>query len=174
MNWKLVKSNPNYEVSDTGLIRKIDGKNCGLWLSDGGYVLVRFSNPRKVYRVHRLVAEAFIENEKNLPIINHKDFVRSNNFVSILEWCTQWHNLNHSSISGRMPKNYWSGKRSPNARLNDIQVELIKNKYKEGGISWGRLGREFGVSKRTIGRIIRCEAYGIVEVSSLPQPPNGE
>ena len=70
MNWKLVKSNPNYEVSDTGLIRKIDGKNCGLWLSDGGYVLVRFSNPRKVYRVHRLVAEAFIENEKNLPTLS--------------------------------------------------------------------------------------------------------
>lgn len=42
--------------------------------------------------VHRLVAEAFIPNPNNYPIVNHKDENPSNNDISNLEWCTVAYN----------------------------------------------------------------------------------
>ena len=46
----------------------------------------------KNFRVHRLVAEAFIPNLNELPCINHKDENRKNNHFKNLEWCTYSYN----------------------------------------------------------------------------------
>lgn len=55
-------------------------------------VILSINGNKKTFRVHRLVAQAFIPNPHNLPYINHKDEVRSNNNVSNLEWCTPLYN----------------------------------------------------------------------------------
>lgn len=61
-----------------------------------GYLKVRLYNGKgsewKDFFVHRLVAEAFIPNPNNLPVINHKDENPANNHVSNLEWCTVQYN----------------------------------------------------------------------------------
>lgn len=50
-------------------------------------VLLKGHN-RKNYSIHRLVAEAFIPNPNDWPIVNHKDENKANNDISNLEWCT--------------------------------------------------------------------------------------
>jgi hypothetical protein len=161
MKWKSVKNyEERYEVSDCGIIRKVPCKSViGQWINDQGYCLVRLSNPRAVFRVHRLVADAFIPNPDLLPCVNHIDCVRHNNHACNLEWCTQSQNIEHSDRLGRMKRDYWKGKRSPNAKLSDQQADEIRQMYVKGNISWEKLAKMFKTNKRTIGRIVRRETY---------------
>ena len=46
--------------------------------------------------VHRMVAETFIPNPDNLPVINHINRDRTDNRVENLEWCTTEHNVIHA------------------------------------------------------------------------------
>lgn len=52
---------------------------------------------REPFLVHRLVAQAFIPNHKNLPDVNHKDENPTNNHVDNLEWCTKEYNNNYGN-----------------------------------------------------------------------------
>jgi hypothetical protein len=121
-------------------------------------------------RVHRLVAEAFLPNPGALPCVNHIDCNRSNNDVGNLEWCTQQQNLEHAGRLGRMQRNYWVGKRSPNASLGNGVADIIRARYQAGGASWASLSKEFGISKRSVGRIIRREHYLPLPKPLEPQP----
>lgn len=158
--WLAVQSTP-YEVSSFGRVRRVD-RVLKQWESDQGYMLVRLAGPRRVERVHRLVAEAFVPNPTRKPVVNHLDCDRVNNRAENLEWCTQIENLKHSSNLGRMQRDYWKGRRSPNAALSDAQVREIRRIYAEGQSSWESIGRLFEVSKRAIGRIVNGETYADV------------
>ena len=49
------------------------------------------------YKIHRLVASAFIPNPNNLPLINHKDENPRNNCAYNLEWCDNSYNVKYSA-----------------------------------------------------------------------------
>lgn len=53
------------------------------------------------YKVHRLVAEAFIPNPRNLPLVNHKDEDKGNNAADNLEWCTAEYNNKFGTRTNR-------------------------------------------------------------------------
>ena len=161
MAWQPLKGHEGlYEVSCAGNIRKCSGEHIGLWRNDQGYMIARLSQPRCMVRVHRAVAMAFIANHENKPCVNHIDNNRSHNISENLEWCTQAENLLHARIQNRLWQNqYWVGKRSPNAMLDDATVSDIREKHKQCAMSWQNLANLFGVSKRTIGRIVTRENY---------------
>lgn len=106
-----------YQVSNFGNVRSLDrylvfngtislrkGKVLTQHTEKKGYKVVTLSkdNKQKVYKVHRLVAEAFIQNPDNLPQVNHKDEDKTNNCVYNLEFCTQKYNLNYGTRTERM------------------------------------------------------------------------
>ena len=56
----------------------------------------------KQCHVHRLVANEFLENSQNLPMVNHKDETQNNNRVENLEWCTAKYNTNYGTLIKRI------------------------------------------------------------------------
>lgn len=96
-----------YQVSNFGRIKRkerTDSNNrthkeriMSPSMYSNGYMNVelRMNNKKRRTSVHRLVAEAFIDNPLNLPQINHKDENKANNHVSNLEWCTAQYNIRY-------------------------------------------------------------------------------
>lgn len=74
--------------------------------SNNGYLQVHLTKDGKMksFKIHRLVAMAFIPNPYNLPQVNHKDEDKCNNHVDNLEWCTQSYNLNYNDGQKRRAK----------------------------------------------------------------------
>lgn len=86
-----------YQISNLGNVK---GKKCILkqFVNQRGYFAVSLSkeDKRTSYRVHRLVANAFIPNPDNKPQVNHIDGDKSNNKAENLEWLTQSENMKHA------------------------------------------------------------------------------
>ena len=96
-----------YEVSDLGRVKSLKhGKEKILkpWNTNDGYLLVALCKDGHIKRtyVHRLVAEAFIQNPNNLKTVNHRDEVKTNNTVGNLEWMSLKDNLNYGTHNKRM------------------------------------------------------------------------
>lgn len=87
-----------------------------------GYLFVYLWKNNKSYRkyVHRLVAETFIPNHKNLPEVNHKDRNKKNNNVTNLEWMSRLENEQYKEkhISGSTPKQV----KQINEKTNEITI----------------------------------------------------
>ena len=105
-NWGRVKSFDRWVKSRNGSVRFCKGRILKPVTNDRGYLCVELwkNNKRKSCKVHRLVAEAFIPNPYNLPMINHRDEDKTNNRVENLEWCDAKYNSNYGTRNERLSK----------------------------------------------------------------------
>lgn len=97
-----------HQVSHNGVAhtRRYPGKILSRLLNNDGYWKVQLyrDNNCTSFFVHRLVAECFIPNPDNLPLVNHRNHVRSDARVKNLEWMTYEQNVAH----GRFDHTYRS------------------------------------------------------------------
>ena len=123
-----------YQVSNLGRIRSFKGqysKNkiiiLKLCINNRGYSVVSLSknNKHKSYKVHRLVAQAFIPKIDNKSQINHINGNKQDNRVSNLEWCTYSENMYHAWETG-LNKGV-TGQRFSEEHKKNISKSIRKN-----------------------------------------------
>lgn len=115
--WREIKNNPKYEVSSFGNVRS---KARGLISIDKKrycYASIYYDDVIKRCLVHRLVAEAFIDNPQNKPIIDHKNNNKYDNNVNNLRWVSQQENLWNKPYKGYSKRP--NGKYEVKIRNND-------------------------------------------------------
>lgn len=127
-------------------------------INNRGYATVKLRNDKTGERddilVHRLVGKAFIPNPYNLPEINHKQGIKTDNRVSELEWCTGAENMKHAVETGLYKPR---GEDNGHAKLTWEQIQEIRSCYKPWDREFGgqALSKKYNVGDSTIDTIVR-------------------
>lgn len=162
---KLIKGFENYSVTSCGKVfslkyRKQNVKKELKQVNVHGYLYVSLGN-KKRKAVHRLVAEEFISNNKNKPMVNHKNCDKTDNRVENLEWCTSKENINHAINNGikvGRPKETMIGELNPKSVLNRLLINKII-KDRKVGYKYKELQKKYNVSRSTLHRAINKITY---------------
>lgn len=161
--WKPITCTDNvmYEVSSEGKVRNLKtGRILKPFYDTSGYAMVDLTSAsndktkRTRKLVHRLVAQAFIPNLKNLSDVNHKDEIKTNNNLDNLEWISHRDNLNYGTRTERMAKSI-----SKPIQQLDMKTRLIIATYpsisiasKETGILISSLSKAARGKYKTAGK----------------------
>ena len=160
-----------YQVSNYGNVKSLDrvvkektGKTQALKsrvlkprINPSGYCYVELSKngSKATFAIHQLVAQAFLNNPENKPIVNHINGVKTDNNVSNLEWATYSENLSHAYSTGLRTSvsSKAVGEKNYRRKLKSVQVIEIKRLLAEGNLTYKEIAKKYGVSRSTIGSI---------------------
>ena len=154
--WKDVKTYEGlYQVSNYGNVKSLGRLRNNQWgvtkrfitesiisaqLTKDGYPTLKLSinGISKRFRIHRLVAEAFIPNHENKPQVNHINGIKTDNRVENLEWCTQKENQLHACENGLKP-----------SKLTESDVLKIRNDKRTGS----EIAKDYNIAFQTVSEI---------------------
>ncbi len=179
MNWRQF-GDTNYDVSDTGLVRRRKTVRKG-WeagslvktpLGSAGYPKTRLvvcGITQRDFHVHELVALLFIGPRPVGKVVNHIDADRQNNHVENLEYVSQGENIRHARSMGRlatgqrhgrhtMPENSARGERTNTAVLTVDDVLEIR-KRRASGLFMNEIAAQFGVCTSSVFNIISGKTW---------------
>ena len=145
LKYHKLKFNPKYIISNKGfvisLVREFHLLNIRKDKNGYTHYYIRdlSTGKRKDFKGHRLVAEYFIDNPNNYPIVNHIDGNKANNHIENLEWCT------HSQNNIHAYKNGLNRSKKRQCTINGINYESITE-----------AANQLGVSRATIQSWLKC------------------
>ena len=152
------------------------------------------NNNRKQYKVHRLVALTYIENKNNLPYINHKNEIKTDNFINNLEWCNEKYNSNYGTRNQKN-SNANRGNKKQSFAVKCIETGIIYNSMREaerqtgipnasisacyrgirhtaGGFHWERI-EKIKTYNKTVRKIICIETNVVYDSAAQAERETG-
>ncbi len=111
------------------------------------YVLLSKKDADFIKKVHRIVAEAYISNPLNLPQVNHKNTVKTDNRMENLEWMTNEENMAHAVKKGLLAK-----------KLSFEQVEEIRQLYDDGETQY-EIATKYFITQSMVSYIISGHSW---------------
>ena len=147
-----------YQISNLGRVKTLGNnmfKNEKIMknrLSPKGYLRIGLTkdNYKKMFFVHRLVAENFIKNFENKKQVNHINGIKTDNRTCNLEWNTAFENMKHASLNG-----FLNAKKGENHYLykatDEIKSRIIE---KRKDYTQRQLGKMFNLSQCSVSQIL--------------------
>ena len=165
MEWKPLVYHGEYfgdthEISNNGILRNsVSKKELRKNVNKQGYLTTVISRGRKrkiAIKIHRAVAENFLERIDGKEYINHIDGDKRNNNVENLEWCTPSENIKHAINNGLLINK--KGCEVYNSCLNENDVRKIRIMLKNGEKQCD-IAKFYNVSHDVIYHIAHHQSY---------------
>ena len=147
-----------YLVSNLGRIKSIKRNLIKIQKITWAYKSINLWKDAKCtcFRVHRLIAIAFIPNPKNKPQVNHKDGDKLNNNSKNLEWMTSSENTKHSFDNNLQQKG--NGELNSMSKITESEVLQIRKLYNEGQ-KLVPISKQFDISFQAISKIVNKQRW---------------
>ena len=162
--WAVVKDFDDYLVSSEGAVRSVKrgkAKQLSLVLNAKRkyvYVSLQQEGRRKNFLLHRLVAEAFVENKDKAvnTEVDHKDFDRKNNAASNLEWVSRKENMRRQAAAGRSAPQWGHHSKRTKLSANDV-AEIFS--LREKGKTQAEIAEVFSMKPCSINLILNKKRW---------------
>lgn len=153
-----VKSLDRYSTTKRGVIKNTKGKILSLSLKKEGYlsVMLCVNSDKHRFNAHRLLAITFLPNPLNLPEVNHKNGIKSDNTIENLEWVTKSENSLHAIKNGLI----FIGEKSTSSKLTEKKVLALRRLYRiNPNFNKSEISKKLSVKDSTIHKIIRNQRW---------------
>jgi hypothetical protein len=151
--------NTQYYITEGGDVFNKQNNKKSHQISNSGYKMVnlQIDGKPKMCSIHRLVAQTYLNNPNNLPIVNHINGIKTDNRVNNLEWTTRQENEKHAVDS----KLKASGEKHGMSKLKENDVNWIRKNYKPRDVEFGRkaMSEKLKVTPQLITAIINYKIW---------------